>query len=88
MSNHDRVLGLAVPIIGEAIVVHPSWICAVPVTCQCPAKPVFIVSLNMATACPSCRKAYTIGSLQFDIKSGAGRVEVIQVLAPQTQVAS
>jgi hypothetical protein len=81
-------IGLAVPIIGQTITVHPSWTCVVPVTCHCDPRPTFLVAIHTVAACPSCRKAYTIGKVDFDLQTGRGGIQVIQVLDPLEKAAS
>jgi hypothetical protein len=70
----------AIPILGQACTVH-GWFPTVLLSCNCDShQPLMIVGLGAIAVCPKCQRAFAIGEVMHDARTGAGSVTVSQVL--------
>lgn len=72
-----------IPIVGQAFTLK-NWLPVVNIVCNCEAQElVTLAGVGTVAQCSACKRAFTVGLIQFNAQTGQSNVGIAVAVPPQ-----
>lgn len=83
MGNQIQFPHANVPIVGQAFKMK-TWLPVVNIVCNCEAQElVTLAGVGTVAQCASCRRAFTVATIQFNAQAGQSEIGIAVAVPPQ-----